>query len=135
MPISIISQNQSSNNFEWLTKSDFLKKVYNYEENPTVWKYLGNKPAVILFAVSDDWCKPCENSKAVFSELSTKYKDKVLFYMVDVYKEEELMEAFDAKTFPKTLFIPLNGEPLITIGILEKTMCQKAIDETLLKNN
>ena len=30
-----------------LTKSDFLKKVVDYENNPTEWNYLGDKPAII----------------------------------------------------------------------------------------
>ena len=31
-----------------LTKADFLTKVANYETNPTEWKYLGDKPALIV---------------------------------------------------------------------------------------
>ena len=30
-----------------LTKADFLTKVANYETNPTEWKYLGDKPALV----------------------------------------------------------------------------------------
>ena len=32
-----------------LTKAEFLKKVVNYEANPTEWKYLGDKPAIVDF--------------------------------------------------------------------------------------
>ena len=35
-----------------LTKADFLTKVANYETNPTEWKYLGDKPALIDFYAS-----------------------------------------------------------------------------------
>ena len=32
-----------------ITKEEFLNKVANYEENPTEWKYLGDKPCIIDF--------------------------------------------------------------------------------------
>lgn len=37
-----------------LTKSDFLNKVANYEENSNEWKFLGNRPALIDFFAT--WC-------------------------------------------------------------------------------
>ena len=37
-----------------LTKGGFLRRVANYEANPTEWKFLGDKPALIDFYAS--WC-------------------------------------------------------------------------------
>lgn len=32
-----------------LNKADFLTKVANYEANPNEWKFLGSRPALIVF--------------------------------------------------------------------------------------
>ena len=36
-----------------MTKADFLTKISNYEANPSEWKYLGDRPAIIDFYA--DW--------------------------------------------------------------------------------
>ena len=130
-----VANSQSENNFVWLTKADFLKKIHNYEKDSTAWKYLGNKPAVVLFIPSGDWCPPCEKMKPTFKELATEYKDKVLFYIVDSDTEKELSQVFGIKNVPTTLFIPLNETPMMDSGHDEntKTVYRNAINEILLK--
>lgn len=114
-----------------LTKADFLEKVANYETNPSEWKFLGDKPAVIDFYAS--WCGPCKMLAPVLEELADEYSGQVDIYKVNVEDEEELASLFGIRSVPSLLFIPLDGEPQMAQGALPKTSLKNAIDSVLLK--
>lgn len=114
-----------------LTKADFLEKVANYETNPSEWKFLGDKPAVIDFYAS--WCGPCKMLAPVLEELADEYAGQVDIYKVNVEDEEELASLFGIRSVPSLLFIPLDGEPQMAQGALPKTSLKNAIDSVLLK--
>ena len=90
-----------------LTKADFLTKVANYETNPTEWKYLGDKPALIDFYAS--WCGPCKALAPVLEELAAEYGDSIYIYKVNTEEEQELAAAFGIRSIPTLLFIPMEG--------------------------
>ena len=113
-----------------LTKADFLTKVANYETNPTEWKYLGDKPALIDFYAS--WCGPCKMVTPILEELAAEYGDSVAIYKVNTEKEPELSAAFGIRSIPLLLFVPMDGLPQMARGAMSKADFRQTIDEILL---
>lgn len=113
-----------------LNKSEFLNKVANYEANPSEWKFLGDKPAIIDFYAT--WCGPCKMLSPVLDELAAEYEGKIDIYKVNVEEEEELAGIFGVRSVPTLLFIPMEGAPQIAQGALPKNILQEAIQNVLL---
>lgn len=113
-----------------LTKNTFLEKVNNYEQNGKEWNFLGDKPAIIDFYAS--WCGPCKMIAPILEELSKEYQGKVDFYKVDTEKEPELAAAFNIRSIPAILFIPLKGTPQMNVGAMRKDEFKQMIDSMLL---
>lgn len=113
-----------------LTKADFLKKVTNYETNPTEWKYLGDKPALIDFYA--DWCGPCKAIAPVLEELAAEYDGQIYIYKIDTEAEQELAALFGIRSIPSLLFVPMEGQPQMATGALPKPTLKEGIDKVLL---
>lgn len=114
-----------------LTRAEFLKKVVDYETNPNDWKYLGDKPAIIDFYA--DWCGPCKKMAPDIEELSKEYAGKIYIYKVNVDKEQELASAFGIQSLPTIWFVPMKGDPQVSVGALSKAQLKEMIDKVLLK--
>ena len=63
-----------------LTKSEFLKRIVDYEKNPTEWKYLGDKPAIVDFYAN--WCGPCKMVSPIMEELAEEYAGRIYVYKI-----------------------------------------------------
>ena len=113
-----------------LTKAEFLKKVVDYEGNPTEWNYLGEKPAIIDFYAS--WCGPCKRVAPILDELAAEYGDKIDIYKIDTEQEQELAAAFGIRSIPTLLFVPMEGKPQMVQGAIGKADFEKIIQEVLL---
>ena len=113
-----------------LTKAEFLKKVVDYEGNPTEWKYLGEKPAIIDFYAS--WCGPCKRVAPILDELAAEYGDKIDIYKIDTEQEQVLAAAFGIRSIPTLLFVPMEGKPQMVQGAIGKADFEKIIQEVLL---
>ena len=114
-----------------LTKSDFLKKIVNYEKNPEEWIYLGDKPAIIDFYAS--WCGPCKMVAPISEELAAEYEGEIYVYKVNTEQEQELAALFNIRSIPSFLFIPMNDKPQMAMGAMPKSSFKEAIDGVLLK--
>ena len=80
-----------------------------------------------------DWCGPCKMVAPILEELSKEYAGKIYIYKVDVDKEPELAKAFGIQSIPTLWFVPMKGEPQVSMGALSKEQLKGYIDKVLLK--
>lgn len=114
-----------------LTRAEFLKRVYNFEESPEEWKFEGDRPVVVDFFAT--WCGPCKMLSPILDEMSKEYGDRIYVYKVDVDKEEELSDKFNIHTVPTLLFASMDGKTVMKSGIFSKPQVKKLIEDNLLK--
>lgn len=114
-----------------LDRDGFINQVFDFTENREVWKYKGNKPAIIDFYAT--WCGPCKRVAPVLEELAARYGDDIRIYKVDVDKEPELAALFGVRSIPTFIFIPMGENPQIAAGALPKKTFEEVIDNILLK--
>lgn len=114
-----------------LDKEGFLKRVVDFENSPTQWKYLGDKPAIIDFYA--DWCGPCRRLSPILEELAEEYQDSIYIYKVNVDDNKEIAEVFGITSLPTIVFVPMTGNPSAGTGFLPKDILKRAVNEILLK--
>ena len=123
--------NKSESKTKHLTYNEFLHKVWNFENNPTTFIYKGKVPAVIDFYA--DWCGPCRRVAPIMEKLAEEYEGRLVVYKINVDQEKELATAFQAKSIPMVLFIPLEGQPMKQVGAMPEESYRKIVEEHLLK--
>lgn len=110
-----VSQDEKQGGTVLISKDEFLKEVWNYQESPEEWKFLGDKPVVIDFYA--DWCGPCRIASPILEEVSHEFAGKVDVYKIDTEKERELAGVFGVQSIPAFLYIPMDGKPVMMAGI------------------
>lgn len=111
-----------------ISQDDFVKKVFDYKKEGAV--YTGDKPVLVDFYAN--WCGPCKMLSPIIDELSSTYKNQVVFYKVNVDKAQDLSRALKIGSIPTLLFIKPNTPAERSVGYLEKSDLVKIIDVYLL---
>lgn len=114
-----------------LTYKEFLKKVWDFEKDPSTFVYKGKLPAIVDFYA--DWCGPCRRVAPIMEKLAEEYDGKLLIYKVNTQYETELAKAFQIRSIPTVLFIPVEGQPMMQVGAMPEEGYRKVVVEQLLK--
>jgi thioredoxin len=112
-----------------LNAESFTKQVFDMDSENLV--FLGDKPTIVDFTAS--WCGPCQRISPILEELAKEYEGKITIYKIDVDKEKGLAHAFNVSSIPAVLYIPLEGEPVMTVGARGKERFKEEIKTLLLK--
>lgn len=113
-----------------LTAEEFRERVADYEAHPEEWVFKGDKPAIIDFYA--DWCRPCKMMAPTFKSMAREYAGKVDFYKIDIDQQPELAQLFGVQSIPSLLFIPLEGKPTMSVGLMEQEQLRAAIQTHLM---
>lgn len=109
-----------------LTIKDFKNIIYDFEASKE-WQYKGLRPAIIDFYA--DWCGPCRLLSPILDRVSETYEGKVDIFKIDTEATPELAALFGVRGIPSLLFIPLQGEPAMSSGVIPEESFDKAIKE------
>ncbi len=112
-----------------ITSEDFKNNIFDYMTNAQ-WEYKGTLPCIIDFYA--DWCGPCKMIAPIMEELAAEYKGQVVFYKIDVDKEQEIASVFGIQSIPSVLYIPANADPQMSVGAMQKEGYIDAINKILL---
>lgn len=112
-----------------LNADSFTEKVFDMDSEDLV--FLGDKPVIVDFTAS--WCGPCQRIAPILEELAKEYEGQIVIYKVDVDKEKGLAQAFNVSSIPAVLYIPLDGEPVMTVGARGKERFKEEIGTLLLQ--
>ena len=105
--------------------------MWDFEKSPNTFVYKGKLPAIVDFYA--DWCGPCRRVAPIMEKLAEEYDGKLLIYKVNTQNEAELAQAFQIRSIPTVLFIPLEGRPSMQVGAMQEEGYRQVIEEQLLK--
>lgn len=116
---------------EVLNSKTFREKVFDFEKNKE-WKFSGSRPAIVDFYA--DWCAPCRMVAPILARLSERYAGQIDIYKVDTEASPDLAAMFGIRGIPSLLFIPKDGQPAMSAGMMPEEGFEQAISELFKLN-
>ena len=110
-----------------LTKTEFLKKVANYEASPNKWVHKGDKPCIVDFYAT--WCGPCKMMAPVVAQLAEEYEGTVKVGKLDIDQNVDIVAQYKIMSVPTFLVIKDGEVKAKLIGAVSKEELVEAIDQ------
>jgi len=120
---------KASSSVTLLTNDSFKKLIFDYDKNKE-FKFEGTKPVIIDFYA--DWCAPCRQLSPLVESIAKEYEGKISVYKVDTEKEKLLAQNLGITGLPTLLFIPAEGMPRSSMGLISREDMVKAVNDILL---
>ena len=120
-----IAQAQDKDEMKELNAQNFRQLVWDYKKDKQ-FKFKGKTPIVIDFYAT--WCGPCKMLHPELLALQSMYKEKVIFYRIDVDKEKELAQLFGITSMPTLVFMKDKRQYSKTSGYRKREELKKIID-------
>lgn len=128
---AMAQEKSNESKVQHITYQDFLDKIWDFEKNPEEFVFKGKTPAIVDFYA--DWCGPCRKVGPIMERLAKDYEGRLAVYKVNVDREKDLAAAFQVRSIPMVLFIPLEGQPMMQVGAMAESEYKKVVEERLLK--
>jgi len=107
-----------------ITQEQFIDLVADYK-NTDNWEFKGDVPVIIDFFAT--WCGPCKQLSPILEKLAKEYDGKLIVYKIDVDENKEISQAYSIKSIPALLFIPVEGQPSMSVGNLPESDLRKEL--------
>jgi thioredoxin 1 len=123
--VAHIAQAQEKGEMKELNAQTFRQLVWDYKKDKQ-FKFKGKTPIIIDFYAT--WCGPCKMLHPELLALQNNYKEKVIFYRIDVDKEKELAQLFGITSMPTLVFMKDKRQYSKTSGYRKREELKKIID-------
>jgi len=128
---SAVLKSEKGSEVSAMSNELFKKMIFDYAPGKQ-WENASGKPIIIDFYA--DWCVPCRTLSPIVEDLAKEYAGKIVVYKVDIDKERELAENMRITAVPTLMFIPAQGKPAVSRGLVSKEDLIQTINQLLLIN-